>query len=130
MSKPGKVQSFRRQMAESMAELDMIVAGGQSFSGNGRFTVRTTRVPAPSVYGASSVRSLRRRLEVSQGVFAQLLGVSQVLVRAWERGARTPAPVACRLLDIFRVDPRMPEKLMRRSASESSPARHLRLNRS
>jgi DNA-binding transcriptional regulator YiaG len=36
---------------------------------------------------------------MSQAVFANLMGVSLVLVQSWEQGVRTPAPMACRLLD-------------------------------
>lgn len=52
---------------------------------------------------ANGVTALAR-LNVSQPVFAQLLGISAVLVRWWERGARSPAPIARRLLD--QVDPK------------------------
>jgi DNA-binding transcriptional regulator YiaG len=92
-------------MARSMAELDSIMSSGQNFDGNGRFTVRTTRVQASSGYRAGAIRALRGRLGVSQAIFAQLLGVSQVLVRSWERGVRTPTPIACRLLDIIGGNP-------------------------
>src|SRR2546429_3352323 len=105
MSKAKKVENFRKQMAQSMAELGSIMSRGQGFDGNGRFTVRTTHVQAPGGYRAAAIRALRERLAVSQAVFAQLLGVSQVLVRSWERGARTPTPIACRLLDIIAANP-------------------------
>jgi DNA-binding transcriptional regulator YiaG len=107
MSKAKKqgVDSFRKQMAQSMADLGSIMDNGESFSGDGRFTVRTVRVIEPSTYRPGAVRAARRRLGVSQAVFAQLLGVSQVLVRSWERGARAPAAVACRLLDVIREHP-------------------------
>ena len=36
---------------------------------------------------------------------AQLVGVSAILVQGWERGVRTPSPLACRLLDIISKDP-------------------------
>jgi hypothetical protein len=35
--------SFRKQMAQSMADLESIMRGHQDFSGNGRFTVRRIR---------------------------------------------------------------------------------------
>jgi DNA-binding transcriptional regulator YiaG len=46
----------------------------------------------PSAYDAAAVRATRDRLGVSQAIFAHLLGVSAVLVRAWEQGHCTPAP--------------------------------------
>ncbi|MDB5320850.1 MAG: higA-2 [Phycisphaerales bacterium] len=97
--------SFRKQMAQSMAALDSIMNAGQSFSGDNRLTVRTIRVVEPCSYSPGAVRAIRKRLGVSQAIFARLLGVSHVLVRSWERGARTPAAIARRLLDVIRDNP-------------------------
>jgi putative transcriptional regulator len=114
MSKPrNKVESFRKQMAQSMAELDSIMSAGQSFSGDNRLTVRTIQVAQPSAYRPDAVREIRKQLGVSQAVFAQLLGVSQVLVRSWERGARAPAAIARRLLDVIRDNPKALTSLIR-----------------
>jgi putative transcriptional regulator len=107
-----KVDSFRKQIAQSMADLDTIMKTGQSFSGDNRFTVRTIQVTEPGVYRPHMVRTVRKELGVSQAVFAQLLGVSQVLVRSWERGVREPAPIARRLLDIIREDPQAATRLI------------------
>jgi putative transcriptional regulator len=71
-----------------------------------KFTVRSVRkVPDPSRYGPADVRRARRLVGVSQPVFAQLLGVSAALVRAWECGQRTPSPLARRLLDQVNANP-------------------------
>jgi putative transcriptional regulator len=69
------------------------------------FTVRTIVIPKPGVYRARDVRALRSSLGVSQAVFASLIGVSVVLVKSWERGARQPSPMARRLLDTIRSNP-------------------------
>jgi DNA-binding transcriptional regulator YiaG len=42
---------------------------------------------------------------MSQAGFAQLMGVSRILVQGWERGVRTPSPLASRLLDTINRDP-------------------------
>src|SRR5450432_1439806 len=60
------------------------------------FTVKTVEIPDPNVYRAKQVRALRDSLGVSQTVFAHLLGVSVILVKSWERGAREPSPLARR----------------------------------
>jgi DNA-binding transcriptional regulator YiaG len=71
-----------------------------------KFTVRTVEiVPEPCEYGAKQVRATRDLLGVSQPVFAQMLGVSAALVRAWELGQRKPAPIARRLLDPIHANP-------------------------
>src|SRR5258706_7431100 len=119
--KKERVDSYRTQVAQSMAELNSIMATGRSVSGDGRFTVRTIRVAEPGVYRPAAVRAIRRRLGMSQAVFAQLLGVSQVLVRSWERGARAPAAIACRLLDVIRDHPEMLKALIH--SVDPTPAR-------
>jgi DNA-binding transcriptional regulator YiaG len=69
------------------------------------FTVRTVVIPAPRRYHGREVRLLRETLGVSQAVFSHLLGVSLVLVKSWERDARIPNAMACRLLDTIKSDP-------------------------
>lgn len=105
MKKAQKVQSFREQMSGSMAELQAIMQAGASPSNNGRLTVRTIEVDEPSDYRAKDVKKVREELNVSQAVFAKMVGVSDVLVRSWECGARQPAPIARRLLDQIRSYP-------------------------
>jgi putative transcriptional regulator len=69
-------------------------------------TVRTVELPEePGEYDSSAVRATRSKLKVSQAVFARLLGVSTILVRSWESGARVPSRLARRLLDEIRRDP-------------------------
>jgi putative transcriptional regulator len=106
MTRPRRAASFRRQMAQSMAEFRAIMSAGQSPARDGTLTVRTYEVAKPSAYDARKVKSVRSALNVSQAVFARLVGVSDVLVRSWERGARRPALIACRLLDQIRAHPR------------------------
>jgi putative transcriptional regulator len=69
------------------------------------FTVKTINIPDPSLYRPRQIRGLRDNLGVSQAVFAHLLGVSVILVKSWERGARQPSPLARRLLDTIRANP-------------------------
>ena len=99
MKQQARIPSFREQLASSMADLQAIMASGESPTGNGRLTVRNVAVADPGHYDAQAVKAARSRLNVSQGIFAQILGVSPILVRSWERGVRTPAPIARRLLD-------------------------------
>ena len=69
------------------------------------FTVKTIQVPDPNVYRPRQIRGLRDSLGVSQALFAHLLGVSLVLVKSWESGAREPSLTARRLLDTISADP-------------------------
>jgi DNA-binding transcriptional regulator YiaG len=82
-----------------------------------RFTARTAEVPdAPGTYGGGGVRATRERVGVSQAVFAQLLGVSTVLVASWEQGSRVPAPWSRRLLDEVNRDPKHWRAMVRRAS--------------
>jgi len=59
----------------------------------------------PITYTAAMIKAARRRLGVSQALFAQFLGISKSALQAWERGAREPSPMACRFLDEIMSDP-------------------------
>ena len=61
--------------------------------------------PLPAVPYGERVRWLRRRLDVSQREFADMLNVSVGTVRSWEQGLRTPDGASVRLLDIAEHQP-------------------------
>lgn len=69
-------------------------------------------------YSGKHIREIRRGLDVSQRVFADLLNVSVATVRSWEQGVRTPDGAATRLLSIAE---RHPETLIEAAAPESAP---------
>jgi len=70
-----------------------------------KLTLRTVDSPMlPAVYTPARVRKTRLRLGVSQSIFADLVGVSVVLVQSWERGVRLPSKLASRLLDEINRD--------------------------
>jgi putative transcriptional regulator len=62
----------------------------------------TTR---PKYLSPSDIRKIRRRLGVSQPLFARYLGTSLGAVRSWEQGARRPQSTALRLLTIAKKNP-------------------------
>jgi putative transcriptional regulator len=68
--------------------------------------VSTITLPAP-VKGIkpSEIAGIRRRLNVSQPVFAALLNVPLTTARSWEQGKRRPSGAALRLLDLARQSP-------------------------
>jgi putative transcriptional regulator len=67
-------------------------------------TARNVRVATPPPFDAERVRALRRRLDLSQSVFAQVLGVSDKTVKAWEQGHPPTTPMR-RLLEIAEEHP-------------------------
>jgi putative transcriptional regulator len=83
----------------------------------GKFTCRQVVLDLkPSSYTPQAVKEVRKMLGVSQGVFAQLLGVSPRTVQAWERGANEPTDMACRWLDEINRDPEYWLKRIRQAA--------------
>jgi putative transcriptional regulator len=81
------------------------------------FSVRTVELPdKPSQYDAASIRATREKIGVSQAIFAHLLGVSVMLVRAWEQSQRVPAMWARRLLDEMNHDPPHWRRMLRKAS--------------
>ena len=82
-----------------------------------KYTVRHVQLPdAPRDYDKELVRATRDRIGVSQAVFAHLLGVSTILVQAWEQGHRIPAAWARRLLDEVNHDPQRWRGMIRKAS--------------
>ena len=96
----------------------------------GQLNLRTTTLPAPPPNAkAGQIVRLRKRLGMSQAVFAAALSVSYKTVQSWEQGIRQPAAVALRMIQLIRQDPRiigmvMPMKAVSRCGrAKRSPAR-------
>jgi putative transcriptional regulator len=66
---------------------------------------RTVSVEAAPAYNRERIAELRRGMDVSQAVFAQVLNVSPETVRAWEQGKREPDGAAVRLLQVAEQHP-------------------------
>jgi putative transcriptional regulator len=102
-----RIQKHKPRVADEimagMRELERMMDEGKA--PEAMFTVKTIEIPDPNVYRAKNVRDLRNSLGVSQAVFAGLLGISVVLVKSWERGAREPSVMARRLLDTIKASP-------------------------
>src|SRR5829696_1417664 len=78
----------------------------------GELTLRTTTLPArPPALTPGRLRKLRRRLGMSQSVFAATLNVSPKLVQSWEQGLRKPQRGDLRLLQIVEAQPAIVQKL-------------------
>jgi putative transcriptional regulator len=59
------------------------------------------KYPAPRHYKGRDVVRIRRKLHVSQAVFAYLLNASESTVKKWEIGVKEPGGANCRLLQII-----------------------------
>ncbi len=58
------------------------------------------------------VKSLRKRLKMSQNEFAESFGISLGTLRHWERGDRNPQGPALILLNLVAKEPRVILKLL------------------
>src|SRR2546430_12412593 len=61
--------------------------------------------PPPRPVDGGGIKRLRRRLKMSQAVFARCLNVSTKLVQAWEAGRRTPDGPALLLVRLVDKNP-------------------------
>lgn len=111
----GRMTAKGREIVASLTEALEVERAGIPLES--RFTVRTVSVPdEPKTYDANAVRATRDMIGVSQPIFAHLLGVSAMLVRAWEQGQRVPALWARRLLDEVNRDPRHWRDMLRKAS--------------
>ena len=62
------------------------------------------RYPQPRHYIAKDVIRIRRKLNVSQAVFAYLLNASESTIKKWETGVKEPGGANCRLLQIIETN--------------------------
>jgi len=68
--------------------------------------------PVP-FYAPKSIKELRERLRLSQGVFSSVVGVSDKTIEAWEAGTRKPSGTAMRVLAELDTNPDYLEKILR-----------------
>lgn len=72
-------------------------------------TVKISVAPLPDIHG-QEVRRIRMSFDMTQVIFAQVMGVSVKTVEAWEGGRSDPNGTARRLLSMMRADPEFMEK--------------------
>jgi putative transcriptional regulator len=60
-----------------------------------------TKYFEPKHYTSKDVVRIRKKLHVSQAVFAYLLNASESTVKKWEIGAKEPGGANCRLLQMI-----------------------------
>lgn len=76
----------------------------------GKITLKTTNVALPEppkILKAKDIVRIRKRLGVSQAIFARVLGVARDTEISWEQGRRTPSGPALRLLEIAERHPEL-----------------------
>ncbi len=98
MSSPGKkIVDRLKRFSESLEENETITD---------KYTCRTIKLNLqPHDYTGQRVKETRKKLGVSQAIFAQFLGVSVSTVQDWEQDRKTPKDIACRIMDEICRDP-------------------------
>ncbi|MBI2433568.1 MAG: helix-turn-helix domain-containing protein [Candidatus Hydrogenedentes bacterium] len=78
----------------------------------GELTLVTTALPAPPPKAnPKKIAAIRRKLGMSQSVFAATLNVSMRTVQSWEQGVRRPSDASLRLLQIIGTQPTVVDAL-------------------
>lgn len=86
-----------------------------------RFTCRKVVLKLePQEYDPALVKATRAILSVSQGIFAQFLGVSVDTVQAWESGVNSPSEIASRFMDEIRHNPKYWRKRLLEAMSQKT----------
>jgi putative transcriptional regulator len=72
----------------------------------GKITVRKHRLTQrAAAFTGEEIAEIRKNLNVSQAVFADLLNVPKATAVSWERGLRSPSGAAMRLLQVAKNRP-------------------------
>ena len=81
-------------------------------NGNKNITAKKVKctVNPVTVFSPDEIKCLRAELHVSQSTFALIMGVSQKTVEAWEKGTNKPIGSSCRLMNMLKKDPLIPQK--------------------
>ena len=87
----------------------------------GELSLKTTTLPLPPPpAGRAKVVALRKKLKMSQSVFAAALNVSTKLVQSWEQGVRKPDRGELRLIEILIKQPDLVSNLILANGPEPS----------
>jgi putative transcriptional regulator len=87
-----------RKIVEGLREFSAALKSGKPLAQ--QMTCHTVRLNlAPRTYRPTTVKAVRKTLQVSQAIFAEFIGVSVKTVQKWERGEEVPKPIARRFMD-------------------------------
>lgn len=86
-------------LLKSVKEADKILRGRKKAS-------RTFEISPPDIV------NIRKKLKVSQEIFARMIGVSEDTLQNWEQERRKPRGAALALLTMFKNDPKAAYKAL------------------
>jgi DNA-binding transcriptional regulator YiaG len=100
-------ENFAERLLRS-AEQAVAFKAGEQDAGHvvrRKLTSRKVLVDEAPQFKPERIIGLRERLGVSQPVFADVVGVKPVTVKAWEQGQKVPSGAARRLLQVLEAQP-------------------------
>lgn len=68
-------------------------------------------IPIPN-FSAKEVKEIRIKLNLTQNMFAELMGVSIKTIEAWESGRNVPNGTAQRMMSILNDEPQIMQKVI------------------
>lgn len=75
--------------------------------GNKKARERSIRIKPVQHFTSREIKEIRHKLDMTQVLFAELLGVSKKSVEAWESDTNTPNGSAKRLLQLLDSNPQL-----------------------
>ena len=119
MDKAKRHSSLGDEMVAGMAAFCDAIESGEPLEK--RCTIRTVRLELqPKPYGPDDVKHVRAKLNASQALLSQFLGISVKTLRSWEQGTRPVPRIACRYLDDIVAYPELWRQRVRLAASDES----------
>jgi putative transcriptional regulator len=111
---------------KKMSAFEQIKAGLEDALANvrGELPLKSITLPAPPPPASrATVISLRKKLKMSQSVFAATLNVSTERVQSWEQGELKPERGELRLIEILAREPELVTKLILINGSTERPVK-------
>jgi len=85
----------------------------ESAQGKRKLRMEIVEIEPIPVYAPKSIKALRERLRLPQGLFGSVVGVSGKTIEAWEMGTRKPSGTARRVLAELDTNPNYLNKILR-----------------
>jgi putative transcriptional regulator len=95
-------QSIKKAIGNTVK--DLMSSGIQTSFTEKELKELGVEIPKVEIY-AKDIQAIRKKIKLSQSVFARVLNVSPSSVRQWEQGKRIPAGSTKVLLDLLRRNP-------------------------
>ena len=117
---------MKKEDLRKMSAAEKLMAGLESSLAytQGKLSLVTTRLPAPPPeVSAQQVSRLRKKLRMSQSLFAATLNVSPRTVQSWEQGRRKPSDASLRLLQLVAQDPSIVQMMVFPVKDDRKPTR-------